>query len=836
MMVLLLFILLAPPFFTITCHGMTLPRPLNGHNPVVFAAPQQRHAHFSWRLPLQRTEMDHKNSGSPRLLDALTRRKNRLGRLVTTQYRAQLRHGHDQLTTTSSPLWTFLGTVKTAQIRRRLLESWSLFWFQFGKVYRRRLTRTARRHLVGFLLVLGMLSCRHPLKQYSEAGAAAAATTRPSMGLLSRTTDLPQLTLPSSVDSFADEFSDVYENSALTTTTTISRGGIQLTKRLTTSGTVLVAAAGGMMLGRYLLDKSNESLTLTAKNPKSFGKPNEGSNNNEAVFNPSTKTQTKSAYAGKEDNTKYAADVMLVRKGFDKIRKMDSAEQTKLELAQSLLSKINGTVAKSYQTLLSESEEIMEAAMSVTALPAEQGSRRKEPNAADEKRKEQAARRKVETILAAEMDKKKMAMNGKQQERVQYSSQNWVEATQNRDDNDPVDVALPPPVEETEFGHWLNAMKEDDTVSDRSALGSASQRFSSSSSSSPTNKGGHSMDYNYADQEQLNKPKQSVISGNQSYEIEDDGIDAVEDSTWRIMEESPEEKANDFGRESVVSERNDAKSSQNTASLDVGEDGTAVVLNDAATSPEDDTALVERAFAKMGYGMPSMAMFSSSPSSFSPAAATDSEMDEEENETLVEMDQGMDLSTNALEEDVALAEKVDERVQTLEVGEDLRASNRGNVKAKKNRVPDFLTESKNQRSGAFREEDDLVADAEGQEKSAFSLFAWANRNAKSPMKQHEEEDELTQLADATPRPALGLRRSPKRVNSVADVNEDGYTSFEDAMDFQDPLEQPRSADEEDLLKRKYESIQDVGERAYQILLDLGMVGRSSQSDDEDDDQ
>jgi hypothetical protein len=36
-------------------------------------------------------------------------------------------------------------------------------------------------------------------------------------------------------------------------------------------------------------------------------------------------------------------------------------------------------------------------------------------------------------------------------------------------------------------------------------------------------------------------------------------------------------------------------------------------------------------------------------------------------------------------------------------------------------------------------------------------------------------------------------------------------------------QQPRPLDEEEALKRKYAAIDDLEERAYQILVDLGMV-------------
>jgi hypothetical protein len=44
--------------------------------------------------------------------------------------------------------------------------------------------------------------------------------------------------------------------------------------------------------------------------------------------------------------------------------------------------------------------------------------------------------------------------------------------------------------------------------------------------------------------------------------------------------------------------------------------------------------------------------------------------------------------------------------------------------------------------------------------------------------------------------------------------------------FQAARQQPKQPEEEDGLKDKYGTIDDVGERAYQILLDLGLVEKS----------
>ncbi|KAL7568490.1 hypothetical protein ACA910_012198 [Epithemia clementina (nom. ined.)] len=485
---------------------------------------------------------------------------------------------------------------------------------------------TARRFLIGVLLVL-------LTSQSLIVRNANAATTTSSMGLLSQTTDLPQLTLSSEPLELPESYDD---DMMLTTTSRVN--AVRVTKILTASGTVLLAAAGGVMLGRSLLDSATVAVAnknnngSNSNNQKPFSKPeskrlvdkNNNNDNSKTDKNPTSTTKTtaktkKTRSSSSSDGFESYADLMLVRNDFEKIRRMENDEKSKLDLAQSLLSEINGTVAQSSLAVQASVDIMQDTGSGAGGVGGLFGSGtsfwgRGNSNNMDNERKEQA-RRKVETILA-EIDKaEKTAVNWKQ-ERMELKDD--MNATKNRVDVEEP-VTLPPPVEETKFAGWLNAMDDDydgqddnyydDDDIDYGGVGKsqgaitekASTAAKQSAKSALRNK--RPKDFYFAEQ-RAKQAKANVTVGSSKVQVERDHDDVTESPVL-------EDYASPITKEEIPSSLSDEKTQMPTAKASLNQTKASTVSAATTSTTEDKDADLEKAFAKMGV-VPTVGMMSKS--------------------------------------------------------------------------------------------------------------------------------------------------------------------------------------------------------------------------------
>ncbi|KAL7568488.1 hypothetical protein ACA910_012197 [Epithemia clementina (nom. ined.)] len=309
--------------------------------------------------------------------------------------------------------------------------------------------RMARRILVCTLLIFLVNNCFLVTR-------SADATATSSMGLLSQTADISQLQVPAPkapailIQPSQEIMSEKIVQKVTTTPTREGPG--KVTKILTTSGAVLLATAGGMMLGSCLVEEEDDTDTSLEKEKL------------DAIF---TGTTNKMSLNRKErDST--SGDFARIRYDFDRIQRLEEEQESRLQLAQSLLSEISSTVDNSTQALKTSAEIIKEATKKEPTffelLMADSSSTEKTDDREQEEEQQpdemEASPLSMEKFLNDLNQAEKTATVWKQ-DRDDFLQD--LESTKNRvDQNENLRAILPPPVQETEFAEWLHAMKQED--------------------------------------------------------------------------------------------------------------------------------------------------------------------------------------------------------------------------------------------------------------------------------------------------------------------------------------------------------------------------------------
>ncbi|KAL7562453.1 hypothetical protein ACA910_020593 [Epithemia clementina (nom. ined.)] len=310
--------------------------------------------------------------------------------------------------------------------------------------------RMARRILVCTLLIFLVNNC-------FLATRSADATATSSMGLLSQTADITQLQVPppkapAILIQPSQEIMTEKIVQKVTTTPTLREGPGKVAKILTTSGAVLLATAGGMMLGSCLVEEEDDTETSLEKEKL------------DAIFTGTT--NKKSLNRKERDST--SGDFARIRYDFDRIQRLEEEQESRLQLAQSLLSEISSTVDNSTQALKASAEIIKEATKKEPTffelLMADSSSTEKTDDREQEEEQQpdemEASPLSMEKFLNDLNQAEKTATVWKQ-DRDDFLQD--LESTKNRvDQNDNLRAILPPPVQETEFAEWLHAMKQED--------------------------------------------------------------------------------------------------------------------------------------------------------------------------------------------------------------------------------------------------------------------------------------------------------------------------------------------------------------------------------------
>ena len=742
--------------------------------------------------------------------------------------------------------------------------------------------RQAKRCVVALLLVL-FLTTRHSMP--------VDATTRSSMGMLSQTTDIPQLTLMTPQEPLVlpeeDGMDESESESVMTTSAINTRRTRRPTKLLTVSGTVLLAAAGGLMVGRFLLDESMVATQLANQIP----------NPKKAFSGPDAKVSWSDR---KSDGT--PGQIQSVHNAFDKVRKLEQEFDAKLEFAQSLVSEINGTVLQSSEAVAASAKMMglnetakADPELSSTTLDETDGNAKGD----------ELARRKVQNILAQIDEAEKNAVTWKQ-EREEFGE--YLSSTKTEDVRDDSSVVLPPPVEETEFAGWLNGTAEAEELDD-DLLAAFPEKSSTTASEKETasdvkettetvSDGSAGAEIFFADSKVADETTKDVVIDevlDEPNTISVTEAQVLDASTVKEVEiaPSPTEKeisgassvsTNDTTEDTVVTPEQESSSTIPSVSQDslveasesnkVGGEEPAEIEPTEEKAPtiademEKIDLEVEARIAEMVKTESKVDEPESAPTSlaFDTVAPNEEEVtpksnvdetdmdevqqvtDEDETEETVEttlseadtMESPLDIDSTDVENDADEDAPSEPALTTNEVGEVS--------------LPEFLAETKQSQQEEMLPEEQLleaedefesVEESEDEPKRSFKFFSWANRNIRVPKPTEEDgqvsdsdvPDNDSSLRIPVPSTAaLGLQRS-RNVTEITEKEkkEQDYLSFRNAIAYNnDPLRQPKSVDEDELLRRKYAAISDPGERAYQILVDLGMVSSFTKSNEDDE--
>ena len=781
------------------------------------------------------------------------------------------------------------GRTTRVSVRERMeqcLRSMSSLFQSFWRFFLdRHWLRQAKRCVVALLLVL-FLTTRHSMP--------VDATTRSSMGMLSQTTDIPQLTLMTPQEPLVlpeENGMDESESESVMTTSAINtRRTRRPTKLLTASGTVLLAAAGGLMVGRFLLDESMVATQLANQIP----------NPKKAFSGPDAKVSRSDR---KSDGT--PGQIQSVHNAFDKVRKLEQEFDAKLEFAQSLVSEINGTVLQSSEAVAASAKMM---GLNETAKTDPELSSTTQDETDGNAKGDELARRKVQNILAQIDEAEKNAVTWKQ-EREEFGE--YLSSTKTQDVRDDSSVVLPPPVEETEFAGWLNGTAEAEELDD-DLLASFPEKSSTTASEKETasdvkettetvSDGSAGAEMFFADSKAADETTKDVVIDevlDEPNTISVTEAQVLDASTVKEVEiaPSPTEKeisgassvsTNDTTEDTVVTPEQESSSTIPSISQDslveasesnkVGGEEPAEIEPTEEKAPtiademEKIDLEVEARIAEMVKTESKVDEPESAPTSLvsdtlvpneeqvtpkSKVEETDMEKvqqvtDEDETEETVEAtlseadtrESPLDIDSTAVENEESDADEdapSEPALTTNEVGEVS--------------LPEFLTGTKESQQEEMLPEEQLleaedefesVEESEDEPKRSFKFFSWANRNIRVP-KPNEEDGQVSdsELPDndsslRIPVPstaALGLQRS-RNVTEITEKEkkEQDYLSFRNAIAYNnDPLRQPKSVDEDELLRRKYAAITDPGERAYQILVDLGMVSSFTNSNEDDE--
>ena len=319
-----------------------------------------------------------------------------------------------------------------------------------------------RRHVQSFRprrLLLGLALVVFWTFQPLGMGPADATSTS-SMGLLSTATDLAQLghNAPPATVVERVQPSTVVETVVQRPSALSTLSSPKVTQILTASGAVLLASAGGLMLRNWIQEEEDDEITQERAVWRETA---------QTIVDQKSKTWDKSSTSG---------DFALIQHDFERIRTMEEEQENRLRRAQSLLSDITETVEQSSQAL-KESAEVAKAMKKRTLAEVwnEVWNEPNDNNATDtsEDGTEQTATN-DDMAMEGMIPDPLMESLVTQFQRAEKTAFAWkddrddlsldFEETKNRLDSE--EVTLPPLVEETEFGSWLDEMKKNRKTKD----------------------------------------------------------------------------------------------------------------------------------------------------------------------------------------------------------------------------------------------------------------------------------------------------------------------------------------------------------------------------------
>ena len=339
----------------------------------------------------------------------------------------------------------------------------------FPRQQRQRRRIACRRYVLGLLLYV--VTSFALLTGSGGSGGiglvqSAQATTTSSMGLLSQAADLSELKTPTTRTTrttttttptvtsetpllgFRQTTPPPPQTKPITpkaTTTSPNR----VTKILTASGTIFLLAGVGIMSVKSVLDEMDDGDNYEKSHMANLGLS-------------STPRSTVSKI-----NIATSPDTINIRNDFRQIRHLMDQREEKLELAHSLLSQISDTVDQSRNDLqasvdvLGGNPSSSSSSSSPTLFSSTTTTDDMQDNGVYEYEHhighEQLSLPDEETsgMLVSQMTQMEQIASEWKQECDEFHQDLY--ETRNRIDDE--NIALPPPVEETEFGVWLNAMK-----------------------------------------------------------------------------------------------------------------------------------------------------------------------------------------------------------------------------------------------------------------------------------------------------------------------------------------------------------------------------------------
>ena len=660
----------------------------------------------------------------------------------------------------------------------------------FSGLQHRSLWKRWSRFVLAFFFVVAF--------QWSMLTNGAMATTQSSMGMLGQTADLPSLSLVDPSTSVP-----VPKSNSIYTSHSVKSKLSRSTKIIAGSGTVLLAAVGGGYFGKAALNRRGSSGT-------------EETEEDYAQRNAALNLRSTDSYLSSSDSAN-------VRSGFDQIRKREQEEAEKIEEARSILRSVEETINKTSEAVAQTSglDSKMDEDAGPAILSKLQG---EEPAAAKisrraEKERNDKARKMVEDMLARVEAAEEKAKSIKEEQSSFYKELN---ATKNRLD-DSSDVVLPPPLEETPFISWLNATDENESDAKPSSTTNEATSVANLTTESPaleipdTNDLSSSKDTApiSTSDDTVASPK---ITGMQQYLPITPPI--VEPSKKSTDASSIENSTNDLalvneGTAGSAGELKEEEIEHTVTQTEIpGVSETKLEQSDDtiphSEDPDSSESINELTEVKsVGSSLDDM--------------NSDQQISDKENDSL-NVSETFEATETAEARDVATVESNNdspEKAINATTAESLA------VKEESEELASEVPQSKPKgfKAPPFEEEDESGSRASGSKKGSN-----VNSGFKGP--PAIDENEIGPVReDTTSRDASATKDSfqdrTEEIESPLETS-NSMNSFENAIGYKDKSDES--------LRKKYASISDTGERAFQILDDLGMIDRVDEGDDDNESQ
>uniref|UniRef100_A0A7S2Y9H9 Transmembrane protein n=1 Tax=Entomoneis paludosa TaxID=265537 RepID=A0A7S2Y9H9_9STRA len=596
------------------------------------------------------------------------------------------------------------------------------------------------------------------------------ATAASSLGLLQQHADIPSLTL--STDSYlsspdtATKQRNLLASASKTSTaaTSATASTRHYTQIVTASGTILLAAVGGVALSRYILN-NNKS---------------EEDDDEDADMDDSTRPRFLDGTGIANLRESSAIDVSNVRRDFETIRIKDGMMDSTVQEAQSLLSEIQDAVQQSSDAIAEMNQENDKNKVGnndqdepPAILSKLQGNESGLSRRAAKERDDEA-RKMVESVLKRVEEAERQAIElRKEQEQFAKEMKETVENSERRENLAAEQVALPPVLEETEFANWTQAMDDIDLENESAIVPSESD------------------------------PQVFFLEGTGAITLAEDVDDVEVDNDESSLAASPTTESPLLQAMEQLSAAVTAPATNITYRPVPQPEGYKVVDN----KPKVDFPSIEDMYDVTKQGRPmsksqmrafvnDLPFVPEPPATLPPVDIVDPDaatvkIKNDVEETLTDPTIDEIDNDGAKEEDIVVEDK-DGAVEDVVEAEESLASSESSIESStvgETETPTFDETEK----GSEKDLDE--SEKEETELETLSTTETA---------ENEIENELNEPDQAAP-PKQAGSESSEQMESVQDGSRDDLDS-------------------------KYGSIDDVGERAFQILMDLGMVK------DKDDDK